>query len=182
LAVRYNAALDAMLDEFPTVNIIRFDVFSLLREVVSKPDAFGFTNVTAPCYTGYVLPASPTDTVCPTPDSYIFWDVEHPTAAVHALLAARMLGAMKTDLVADLDQRVIDLALAPAIERALRAKLVPATRALETPAGSSDPAASNALRAFVKSVEAQRGKTIPDAQATSLVERAQQIIELVTIH
>lgn len=181
LAIRYNDALDRMLDEFTDVNIIRFDVFSLLRDLVSDPGAYGFTNAVAPCYTGYVLPASPTDTVCATPESYVFWDAEHPSAATHALVAARMLQAIKVDLVDDLDQQVSALALAGGIEHALRAKLASAHGALARNAGASTAVPGNVLNAFVNFVEAKRGKALSDADATSLIERAEQLRELMAV-
>ena len=170
-----------MLDEFTDVNIIRFDVFSLLRDLVSDPGAYGFTNAVAPCYTGYVLPAAPTDTVCATPESYVFWDAEHPSAATHALVAARMLQAIKVDLVDDLDQRVSALALAGGIEHALRAKLASAQRALARNAGAHTKVPGNVLNAFVHFVEAKRGKALSDADATSLIERAEQLRELMAV-
>lgn len=59
-------------------NIRTLDTFGLLSGIVANPGAFGFTNVTDPC-----LGAS----VCANPDSYLFWDSIHPTAAAHRLIA-----------------------------------------------------------------------------------------------
>src|SRR5262249_20880781 len=48
LTTLYNTALRSMLEEaeFAGVNIIPFDTFSFLRDVVAHPAAFGLTNVT----------------------------------------------------------------------------------------------------------------------------------------
>jgi phospholipase/lecithinase/hemolysin len=86
VAAAYNMALDAMLDEFGDVNIIRFDTFGLITDIVANPASYGLSNVTDPCYTGYVAP-NPLATECATPDTHAFWDIEHPTRALHAILA-----------------------------------------------------------------------------------------------
>jgi phospholipase/lecithinase/hemolysin len=58
------------------------DTFSLLDAVVADPAAFGFTDVTNPCYA-----RGPGGGVCATPDTYLFWAGVHMTAAANALIA-----------------------------------------------------------------------------------------------
>lgn len=94
LTIRFNDTLDAALGQVTGVQIVRFDTFNLLRQVHSQPASFNFSNVTEPCYTGFVDPAKPTDTVCASPQSYVFWDSEHPSAAMHAVISNGMLGAI----------------------------------------------------------------------------------------
>jgi outer membrane lipase/esterase len=106
--VGFNAALDGLLASFPNQNMIGFDLFGLLQQVVATPAAFRLTNVTQRCYTGDDLrftgflldPTKPggfdptqQGTVCANPDDYLFWDGIHPTAAIHQALADRLFAA-----------------------------------------------------------------------------------------
>jgi phospholipase/lecithinase/hemolysin len=86
LSTSYNAALDAMLDTIEDVNIVRFDTFAFITDVVDNPTAYGFTNSTDACYSGFVTP-DPTATECADPDGHVFWDGEHPTSKLYSLLA-----------------------------------------------------------------------------------------------
>lgn len=63
----------------PTTNIILVDLYKIGATLAGNPGAFGLTNVTAPCFNGV--------TVCATPGTYLYWDGVHPTAAGHQLLA-----------------------------------------------------------------------------------------------
>ncbi len=92
LTVRFNDSLDAALTQVTGVQIIRFNTFNMLRQVHDQPSRFNLSNVTEPCYTGFVAPGAPADTVCANPQSYLFWDAEHPSTAMHSLLANAMLG------------------------------------------------------------------------------------------
>ena len=86
LSAQYNAALDAMLNTIEDVNIVRFDTFAFITDVVDNPAAYGFINSTQPCYSGFVAP-DPTATECADPDAHVFWDGEHPTSRLYTLLA-----------------------------------------------------------------------------------------------
>ncbi|WKJ90092.1 SGNH/GDSL hydrolase family protein [Methylomonas montana] len=178
LATRYNQTLDQVLDEIAStndVNIIRFDTFSFLREVVGNPAAFGLSNATEPCYTGFVVPASPTDTVCDTPEAYVFWDNEHPTTAFHAVLANQIRLTLIAGLLDDLRQQVIDLDLHKGIERSLLAKLAITNRHH----GDEPEHNGHALHAFIHEVKAQRSKKIAKVDANALIDRARQIKQVI---
>ncbi|HET9830108.1 MAG TPA: SGNH/GDSL hydrolase family protein, partial [Vicinamibacterales bacterium] len=97
LSIAYNTALAAMLDQIDQGDIIRFNTFDLINAVIAQPLTFGFTNVTQPCYNGFVTP-NPSPTVCATPDTYAFWDVEHPTTALHAVIANAMFESMHCEV------------------------------------------------------------------------------------
>ena len=79
---QFNAALQASLPAGTTY----FDVNALLNQIVANPGAYGFTNVTDPCFNG--------TTVCANPDQYLYWDDIHPTTAADAILAANFRSAV----------------------------------------------------------------------------------------
>lgn len=87
VTLQFNSLVDAMLSTYTGVDIVRYDSVGFLRSVMADPLAYGFDNVTQACYTGFVSPAGPNDTVCANPERYLFWDSEHPTAAFHRLIA-----------------------------------------------------------------------------------------------
>jgi phospholipase/lecithinase/hemolysin len=178
LCAVYNNALDAMLSQWEgATNIIRVDTFSLLGEVVSDPAAFGFANATEPCYTGFVVPG-PGETECADPDAYVFWDREHPTAALHAVLADQMLTATVRDMLDDLIQRVASLDASEPTRRPLATTLERAWQAFTNPSCRDDQAAPALIDAFVHVVEARAGEGIAAADAATLVDRAQRLSSL----
>lgn len=80
-ADNFNAALLALLP----ADVLYFDTASLMHSVIANPAAYGFTNVTTPCFDGVTL--------CGTQDQYLFFDDFHPTTAAHAILAQGFLNA-----------------------------------------------------------------------------------------
>jgi phospholipase/lecithinase/hemolysin len=67
------------------IDIIVFDIFSLLQEVVGDPGAFGLSNATDSCITPGVIVGA----VCENPWKFVFWDGIHPTAAMHRIVGQR---------------------------------------------------------------------------------------------
>jgi outer membrane lipase/esterase len=74
----------------PGINIYLVDAFALTEQIAANPSAFGFTNVTDPCFNTAVSPP----TVCANPSQYFYWDSFHPTQATGAILAQRALSAI----------------------------------------------------------------------------------------
>jgi phospholipase/lecithinase/hemolysin len=62
-----------------------YNTFALLDGIISNPSAYGFTNVTQPCFNGV--------TICANPSQYLFWDAIHPTTAADAILAQQFAAA-----------------------------------------------------------------------------------------
>ncbi|MEX2306047.1 MAG: SGNH/GDSL hydrolase family protein [Pirellulales bacterium] len=94
---QFNSALATMLDGLeatnPAISLYRFDVAALFSQALNYPAAFGLTNVTNPAAPGLQPGAGSYDTsrVAANPNEYMFWDDLHPTSAVHAILAERVL-------------------------------------------------------------------------------------------
>jgi hypothetical protein len=82
------------------------------------------------------------------------------------------------DLVADLTGTVEQLELLEGLEESLESKLNAALQVLEDENVNNDAGAVNALQGFIKSVEAQRGKKIPEERADELIGGALITIDL----
>jgi phospholipase/lecithinase/hemolysin len=79
----YNAAL---LSNLPS-GVIFYDTAGLLRTMVANPGAFGFSNVTEPCFDGAA-------SLCANPSQYLFFDSFHPTTAAYGFAAAGFASAV----------------------------------------------------------------------------------------
>jgi phospholipase/lecithinase/hemolysin len=128
LSVQFNALLHAQLGATTGVNIIEFDTFDFLRTLVANPISFGLTNVTQPCYSGFVLP-NPIGTECSNPGEFLFWDLVHPTSTVHLAIADALLAAIPSAVVPEPSTLVLlALALAVCVGRIRTSLRVPSLR------------------------------------------------------
>src|SRR5262249_41294586 len=94
LSLGFNAGLNGALGQLqalPGIEITPFDTFAMLNLLIGDPTRFGFTDSTTPCIQG-ILVGSPT--VCADPDSHVFWDGVHPTAAVDQILGTAFANAV----------------------------------------------------------------------------------------
>jgi outer membrane lipase/esterase len=89
LTAAHNSALRTSLQTLsqnnPNVSIVPTDLASLFSSVIANPARFGFVDVTQPCLN------MATGAVCANPDTNLFWDPLHPTAAGHRLIGAYAL-------------------------------------------------------------------------------------------
>jgi phospholipase/lecithinase/hemolysin len=88
LATAYTDAFNAALVAGLPPGATYYDTANLLDEVVADPAAYGFSNVTAPCFDG--------TSVCNDPSAYLFWDGFHPTTAADTILADQFEQAAET--------------------------------------------------------------------------------------
>lgn len=89
-SLQFNDTLAALLENVDAslpLELIAFDTFAFVNDVVSQPGAFGFADATHACL---VTPTS----VCSDPATFVFWDSFHPTTAAHAAIAAAFLQAV----------------------------------------------------------------------------------------
>lgn len=67
------------------LKVFDLNTYAKIDSIVADPTAFGFSNATNACYDGMIGLGG--GTVCSDPNSYLFWDGVHPTAAGHASVA-----------------------------------------------------------------------------------------------
>jgi len=85
LATAYAQQFNTLLLASLPSNATYVDTFNLLRSINANPAAYGFTDVTDPCFNG--------TTVCANPNQYLFWDGFHPTTAADTILANEFAAA-----------------------------------------------------------------------------------------
>jgi phospholipase/lecithinase/hemolysin len=93
----FNTGLDLTLSflepylrwtENPRVDLARVDIYSAFKDVLRQPSEYGLTNVTD----AWLLSDK---SVNPNPNQYLFYDGNHPTTAVHRLVANTFEDSLK---------------------------------------------------------------------------------------
>lgn len=94
----YNAGLGAtlsVLSQNPNLHVIPVDAKGLFNRLVATPSEFGFNNTTDFC-----LDVSTNNIVCQgDPNTFVFWDVVHPSTTTHRLIADTTLAAIRAQQV-----------------------------------------------------------------------------------
>jgi outer membrane lipase/esterase len=78
-------SLQTLSQQNPNLSIVPTDLAALFNVAITNPARFGFTNVTQPCLN------TTTGAVCASPDTFLFWDPIHPTAAGQRVISAYAL-------------------------------------------------------------------------------------------
>jgi phospholipase/lecithinase/hemolysin len=99
LAAGFNNALVSSAVTFASLDSLNLSILntsSLLDAIVANPSIYGFTNVTDPCVTGAANYVGGTACAATTAaqNQYLFWDMRHPTAAAHAVIADAALAVV----------------------------------------------------------------------------------------
>jgi phospholipase/lecithinase/hemolysin len=92
LTQAFNAALAAtltLLDQSLAAEIAQVDAYGLLASAQQNPAAYGLTNTIDSCVANLGNPSNPCD-----PNTWLFWDGVHPTAAGHRILGAAFVAAV----------------------------------------------------------------------------------------
>lgn len=83
MSLQFNGALAqqvaALRATSPGLNLYLLDVGALTAEALASPAAFGYTNVTDPCFNDL----APSLGVCATPNTYFYFDTFHGTATTN---------------------------------------------------------------------------------------------------
>jgi phospholipase/lecithinase/hemolysin len=74
ISIAFNQTLQSKLP----LGVHYVDSFSLLSNLISNAEVYGFENSTGMCFTG--------STLCTDPDKYVYFDSLHPTTVAHKLL------------------------------------------------------------------------------------------------
>jgi phospholipase/lecithinase/hemolysin len=106
LSRAYNEELRKLLDALPNApltaggvpgaDIIQFDAFGRLEDVVGHPRRYRLQNVTDAC----IKPGTPPPSRCEDQDRFLFWDGFHPTRAGHTIVAIEVGKTLAADLLA----------------------------------------------------------------------------------
>jgi len=74
------------------VDLKFFDTVGFTQSILDHPEKFGLVNTTGICLQNFDVFINGTGgeapIVCPNPDEFLFWDIEHPTAKVHGFVGA----------------------------------------------------------------------------------------------
>jgi phospholipase/lecithinase/hemolysin len=89
-------ALAGLQTALPGIEIVRFDAFTEINNIVANPAKFGLNDATTACITPNVPPFQ-----CRQPDRHLFWDGIHPTRAGHAIAAVLAGKTLLVELVGD---------------------------------------------------------------------------------
>jgi outer membrane lipase/esterase len=80
-------ALDVQTLRAQGINVITVDINTLFAELLLNPSAFGFADIQDGCINAAPYVSAHPCSSTTNPNTYLFWDDEHPTTAGDALIA-----------------------------------------------------------------------------------------------
>jgi len=104
----FNAALYSYLPSvtMPGVDVNIIDAFGIQSAIAQNPAAYGITNTTDACYNGNadgsVAAGQTSVTVCANPAQYQYFDTEHPSATMNAIVANAIISTLPVPEPTDL--------------------------------------------------------------------------------
>ena len=98
---QFNLALEAALAGLgatPGLHIVGYDAFGATQEMFANPVGFGLADVDNPCLQNFYVaskldPNKPVG-LCTNAAEHMFWDIVHPSARTHEILAQEMREAV----------------------------------------------------------------------------------------
>ena len=97
LTTAFNNSLDGVtagISALPGVEMVRFDVYGKVNQVMATPSAFSLTDVASPCITPEIPPYS-----CKKPDSYLFGAAFTPRRPDIGFLPAKPHGSSRNSQI-----------------------------------------------------------------------------------
>ena len=96
IVASYNPKLAAAITSFstahPDATVTAWDVYTQFQDMLSNPGSYGFTNTTVAALNNNTLYPG---VVVADPNSHVFWDETHPTAAGHLILGTKRIGSAR---------------------------------------------------------------------------------------
>jgi phospholipase/lecithinase/hemolysin len=92
-------SLKVLSQQHSDLKIATLDANTLYQEAITKPAAFGFTNVTSACVSG--------SGTCGNPAQFLFWDSIHPTTAAHRILGEAAFEAIQEKGMVDSQSKAV---------------------------------------------------------------------------
>lgn len=102
---RIKQVVDYINSRYPSSSVMLFDLEALFTDILDHPERYQISNVKtscldikAPSSLNYIN-AIPVRAACTDADSYVFWDLLHPTTHTHQLLAEHIFNYLKQQQV-----------------------------------------------------------------------------------
>ncbi|KAM6595813.1 hypothetical protein CsatA_006337 [Cannabis sativa] len=95
MVLEFNIMLEEKIielnEEMPDAHILFFDVYQGIKEIIAKPERYGFDDVKSACcglgLYGASIGCLSLEMACNNTRSHVWWDLYNPTKAVNSLLA-----------------------------------------------------------------------------------------------